>query len=399
MSNTPTIKATLDQPDYAAGDPVTATATVTDADTRVETLDTTGSADGVDVEVVETRTYTDRATISWKLDGADLVSGGHVVTFPAPDRDAKLTASVVDGQGHTAADTVAVVVRQPATTMRIGFVSPPRATAGNPYGWAEHFKALPKDRTQMIAAYNEPGTKVDAWSSLPTIPDGTDVHIRIKDPLAAPWFPEFLATTPKAVRNLLVTHRHEYKGPNVAGKAPVDEELSVYVDAYRYGRAAIDDAGMTGRALLTPYYMSYQVEHGQDFAKVWPTGPKGDPICDLIAFSCYSNESLDGYRTPQDLFKAAVDWANRANVQLVIAEWGMQIDSGKPGQTDAKRAEMIRETLPYLRSLKLADGRPLLYSVTWWSSLSTNTGDGGKRNDFRLLLDGAKASLKAYATA
>lgn len=262
MTSSPTVTVKLDKTSYKPGDLVTATAVIGDPDTRVETLDTLGKADGVAVQVHEVRTYTDSADIAWSLAGQPVATNLNPYTFYAPAEPVDLAVRVVDGQGHTADATITVSVDKPAPAMRIGFVSPPRATKDNPYGWAEHFAALPKDRTQMIAAYNEPGTKVDAWSTLPTIPDGTDVHIRIKDPLAAPWFPEFLTTTPKAVRKLLVTHRHEYKGPNVAGAKPVDEDLSVYIEAYRYGRRAIDAAGMTGRALLTPYYMSFQVEKG-----------------------------------------------------------------------------------------------------------------------------------------
>lgn len=403
MSNAPTVKIELDRTEpYDPGDIVNASAPVTDADNKTETLETSGKVDGVTVDVSETRTFTDSVTRVWRLNG-EVIGSTETVSFPAPGASATLSVDIVDGQGNSADANITVLVNEPAppvAPMLIGFVSPPRGNSVNPYGWAEHFAAMAPNRCEMVAAYNEPGTTMDPWDSYPTIPAGVQVHLRVKDsPIGTPWFRDRLRTIPAQVPNVLISYHHEYRG-GTAGQPGADVSVEDWNNVWRYMRSTVDELGLAGRVLLTPYFMNAWIqEKKQQFEDVWPTGPNGKKICDLIAMSCYSNESLEGYRTPQDLFKIAIDWARRANVRLVIPEWGMQCDSGKPGQTDELRAGVIRETLPYLREQKLADGRPLLYSVTWWSSLSTNTGVGGKRNDFRLLLPGAEKSLYAYNTA
>lgn len=394
----PTVELSLDNtPDTVPGDVLTAVVTVTaDPSNRVETFTGIDNTDHTDIDV--TVDHHDRYTYAWSMDGAAVAGEtGSTYSFDAVAGPHTVAVAVTDRQDNTVPASVDFTVAEPAPApapVRVGFVSPPRGNASNPYGWAEHIAAgVP---AQVLAYYNEPGTQVEPFSSLPTIPAGTDVQVRIKDVPADPWFSDWLHALPAAVRELVVSHRHEYKG-GTDGYPNADEPLDVWFGAWRFMRGAVDRAGLRGRAMLAPYFMNAWIEtKGQRFDDVWPRGANGEAICDLIAFSCYSNESLATYRTPQDLFEIAIDWSTRANVPLCITEWGMQCDSGKPGQTDELRAGVIADTFPYLRAQRLPDGRPMVHSITWWSSLSTNTGVGGLRNDFRLIIPGAELSLAAY---
>jgi hypothetical protein len=109
----PVATVTVDQARYPRGAQVRATVTVTDPDSRVETLATDGTGpDGTSVHVDQRAVYSDIPTVTWRYQGTTAVLGtGLTLTLLAPARSVVLEAVVTDRQGHSVVTACPVVVR------------------------------------------------------------------------------------------------------------------------------------------------------------------------------------------------------------------------------------------------------------------------------------------------
>jgi len=156
--SSPVVAVTVDRARYRRYDTVVATVTVTDPDSRVETMTAAGVGPaGETIRIDQTVTHMDTARIVWRWRGTtDVLGMGPTLRRLAPVTSSTLEAVVTDAQGHEVVTAVDVTVQGLLLGVDVD-------TSQTPAFWLSEL-------TQVIAGRNPTGpTKLFQTAGLPVV--------------------------------------------------------------------------------------------------------------------------------------------------------------------------------------------------------------------------------------
>lgn len=314
----PTVALTLDAGQYAPGDQVTATATISDPDDTTETLsnavDELGRRDTIVID------RTDPETAVWTIDGQQLLpQADGTVVFPAPNAASTLAVTVTDGQGNTTTATAQVDVVAP---MLVGDAA------------GVNLARYPRQAVGIL--FNSPGKGVNL-TAIKAFPASMLLLLCIKDPITAQMLAD--AQAARGAHPFLICEHQEPEG---------DLPPATYIAQQDAVAAEIAALPVAGRALVaqTEKLTEYAELHGKGPWQTWWSGHSNP-----MSVDCYDTLASGPYMTPQQLFDPPLSWAAAAGVDLAVTEWAHR---QRPDDTDgSKLAAAITADVAYLRAKRV----------------------------------------------
>jgi hypothetical protein len=329
----PVPTVTVDQAGYRRGGTVRASVAVVDADNRVESLSTDGTApDGTALHIDQRQVFSDRASATWRWAGTTAVLGtGLTLAVPVPARSGVLEAVVVDAQGHTVVASCPVVVQGLALGVDVQGSDTSLTQLDAAYlGWPAF--------TGPSKLFWSAGAGVPTWTGKTARVPATGIpHLAYIDPLTVDQIVGLLDTYPGTWREVWLTPHQE-------------GDRTMAPDAFKASFAPLV-AALAGHPLrlagrvrvvvnLTEYWQ--RTKGGNAYAAYIPPGL--DPALDYLGVDNYPGGQT-GYTPPATVLAGPVAAAEAARLKLVFPEFGVVVPAYPTAAQLQARAVWYRDLL------------------------------------------------------